>query len=310
VGQFVSGAFQHVTTLYNNEQIPVTLADTITVYTQPDPYINLNSSIDILNEFGSRTQDGFDGDLAHLLSTGHGQQLGGIAWINVLCQSYIYFPPPDDLHFGRFAFSNIENNFSPYPLYSWTVMVIAHEMGHNFASKHTHACVWPTISGAIDSCYTSEGGCFTNTVPNLNGTIMSYCHLNGGINMVLGFGPLPGDTIRLGYQLAVCIDSALNSSEAPVTFNLLQNYPNPFNPSTNITFALPEDGNVTLRIYDLLGREVTRIINNNYYPIGIFTSTLDASSLSLSSGVYLYKLEVNKSGKLLYSQIKKMVLVK
>ena len=310
VGQFVSGAFLHVTTLYANEFIPVALADTITVYTQPDPYAGLNDSYEILNLFGSMTQDGFDGDLAHLLSTGHGQQLGGIAWINVLCQSYVYFPPPDDAHFGRYAFSNIENSYNPYPVYSWTVMLISHEMGHNFSSRHTHACVWPTVSGAIDSCYFSEGGCFPDSTANFNGTIMSYCHLGGAINFTRGFGPLPGDTIRLGYELAACIDSALNSSEIPVVFNLLQNYPNPFNPSTNITFALPEDGYVTLRIYDLLGREVTRFINNQYYPVGIFTRTLDASRYSLASGVYLYKLDVNKSGKLLYSQIKKMVLIK
>ncbi|MCI0449965.1 MAG: M12 family metallo-peptidase [Chlorobi bacterium] len=311
VGQFVTGAFAHVITLYANEQIPVVLSSEIFVYTSPDPYVGFSGSYDILNEFGSRTQDDFDGDLAHLLSTGHGQQLGGIAWINVLCQSYIYFPPPDDAHYGRFAFSNIENNYSPFPVYSWTVMVITHEMGHNFASKHTHACVWPTVSGQIDSCVNINGeSCVGTTQQNNNGTIMSYCHLNGGINFTRGFGSLPGDTVRLGYELAACLDSAVNSSEAPVTFNLLQNYPNPFNPSTNITFALPEDGYVTLRVYDLLGREVTRLIDNNYYPIGIFTSRLDASDLSLASGVYLYKLDVNKSGRLLYSQIKKMVLVK
>lgn len=308
VVNFVTGAFTHVKTLYLNEQLVVNISS-IDVYETADPYINMTSSVSILEEFGDRTQDNFTGDLAHLLSTGHGQQLGGIAWINVLCQSY-----EPTSHSGRFAFSNIEPNYQPYPVYSWTVMVITHETGHNFGSMHTHACVWPSLPGsgigAIDSCYTAEGTCFSGTVPNNNGTIMSYCHLNGGINLTLGFGPLPGDTIRLRYNQALCLDTALNSSETPLVFNLLQNYPNPFNPSTNIKFALPLEGFVTLRVYDLTGRETAKLISNRHYPVGIFSYTLDASSYNLASGVYLYKLDVNSNDKSVYSEIKKMVLIK
>jgi hypothetical protein len=305
---FVTGVFTHVKTLYLNEQLNVNIAS-IDVYETPDPYINMTESPTILEEFGDRTQNDFTGDLAHLLSTGHGQQLGGIAWINVLCQSY-----EPSSHSGRFAFSNIEPNYQPYPIYSWTVMVITHETGHNFGSMHTHACAWPTLPGggigAIDSCYNAEGTCFVGTFPNNNGTVMSYCHLNGAINLTRGFGPLPGDTIRLRYSQAICLDSALNSSETPVAFILLQNYPNPFNPSTNIKFALPHDGFVTLKLYDLTGREIAILISSRHYPVGIFTYTLDASGYNLASGVYLYKLDVNKNDKSVYSEIKKMVFVK
>jgi hypothetical protein len=141
---------------------------------------------------------------------------------------------------------------------------------------------------------------------------MSYCHIpqGGGINFTIGFGPMPGDTIRAGYNRALCLDSALNSSETPLLYNLLQNYPNPFNPGTKIQFALPEDGFVTLKMYDLLGREIATLINNNHYPIGIFTYNFDATAYNLASGVYLYKMDVNKDNKTVYSQIKKMVLVK
>jgi len=301
---FVEGAFVHVKTIYQNEGITVNI-QAVDVFSSADPYRNLNTSTAILEKFGDNTQSNFQGDLAHLLSTGHGQQLGGIAWINVLCQSY-----EPSSHSGRYAFSNIEGNYLPFPTYSWTVMVIAHETGHNFGSMHTHACVWPTISGQIDSCYTSEGGCVSGTEPNNNGTVMSYCHLNGAINLVNGFGSLPHDTIVDRYNKALCLDNPINSSEAPVVFNLLQNYPNPFNPSTNIKFALPQDGLVTLRVYDVSGREVAKLISSQYYPVGIFSYTLDASTLNLASGVYLYKLDVSRENNSVYSEIKKMVLIK
>jgi len=309
VAQFVTGAFNHVKTLYLNEQLTVEISD-IGVYDSPDPYVNLNTSISILEEFGFQTQNTFTGDLAHLLSTRQ-NNFGGIAWVNVLCQSY-----EPTSRSGRYAFSNIDNNYQPYPVYSFTIEVITHETGHNYGSMHTQACVWPVFQsgiGAIDSCVQAENGtCFSfNDIrANNNGTIMSYCHLNGAINFNLGFGTLPGDTIRLGYALALCLDSALNSSETPLAFNLLQNYPNPFNPGTNIKFSLPEEGFVTLKMYDLLGREIATLINNNHYSIGIFSYSLDASSYNLASGVYLYKLDVNKDNKSVYSQIKKMVLVK
>lgn len=305
VGNFVSGAFAHVRTLYLNEGLTVALSSDLTVYTSPDPYRNLNESPAILELFGDNTRNGFNGDLAHLLSTGHGQSLGGIAWINVLCQSY---EPAS--HSGKYAFSNIEGNYSPYPTFSWTVMVITHETGHNFGSMHTHACVWPTTSGQIDSCYASEGGCVSGTRPNNNGTVMSYCHLNGAINLTRGFGSLPHDTIVDRYDKALCLDNPINSSETPVAFKLSQNYPNPFNPATNIRFALPQDGFVTMRIFDVTGREIAKLVNGQYYAIGFYSVTLDAAALNLASGVYLYKLDVTRDNNSVYSEIKKMVLIK
>lgn len=303
---FVTGAFVHMRTLYLNEGLPIEISD-IGVYDTPDPYINMFESITILETFGDNTVNGFPGDLAHLLSTGHGQQLGGIAWINVLCASY-----EPTSHSGRYAFSNIENDYMPFPQYSWTVEVMTHETGHNFGSMHTHACVWPTFTGQIDSCVSTAESCTNLQVANPNGTIMSYCHIpqGGAINFLRGFGPLPHDTITLRYNQALCLDSALYSSEVPIAFNLLQNYPNPFNPSTTIKFALPEGGLVTLRLYDVTGREVTALINNRAYSPGIFSHTIDASYYNMASGVYFYRLDVNKDNKSVYSEIKKMVLIK
>ncbi len=83
----------------------------------------------------------------------------------------------------------------------------------------------------------------------------------------------------------------------------MQNYPNPFNPSTKITFAVPASGKVTLTVFDNMGREVQRLVNNETYNTGVFTK--DFVSNGLSSGVYYYKLSVNN-----FSETKKMLLVK
>jgi hypothetical protein len=93
------------------------------------------------------------------------------------------------------------------------------------------------------------------------------------------------------------------SNEIPQSFVLHQNYPNPFNPSTKIKFELPKNDVVTLKIYDLLGKEVATVVNNEYTTAGVKEIEFNASNLA--SGVYYYTL---KAGNL--TDTKKMVLVK
>lgn len=88
----------------------------------------------------------------------------------------------------------------------------------------------------------------------------------------------------------------------PNVFYLGQNYPNPFNPSTNIKYSIPADGNVTLKIYDILGEEVSTLVNE-FQQAGTFDVVFDGSNLS--SGVYYYQLT---SGEL--TSTKKMMLTK
>lgn len=88
----------------------------------------------------------------------------------------------------------------------------------------------------------------------------------------------------------------------PNVFYLGQNYPNPFNPSTNIKYSIPADGNVTLKMYDILGEEVSTLVNE-YQQAGTFDVVFDGSNLS--SGVYYYQLT---SGEL--TSTKKMMLTK
>lgn len=90
----------------------------------------------------------------------------------------------------------------------------------------------------------------------------------------------------------------------PKTYELNQNYPNPFNPTTTIKFSIPKPGNVTLKIYDITGREVRIIINNMQLNAGTVTHTFDGNDLA--SGIYFYSLSID--GNLM--DTKKMVLVK
>jgi len=90
-------------------------------------------------------------------------------------------------------------------------------------------------------------------------------------------------------------------------FALSQNYPNPFNPSTTIKFSLPSNGMTSLKVYDLMGKEVSSLVNGNM-SAGEFTTQFNGTNLS--SGMYLYKLEFNGVDGKSFSEQKKFMLVK
>ncbi|MCI0450025.1 MAG: T9SS type A sorting domain-containing protein [Chlorobi bacterium] len=93
------------------------------------------------------------------------------------------------------------------------------------------------------------------------------------------------------------------SPSIPKEFSLAQNYPNPFNPVTNIKFGLPKSSLVSLIIYDVLGREITRLVNSQTLEAGNYSYDFDASNLP--SGIYYYKLSAGE-----FSDVKKMAVLK
>ena len=109
------------------------------------------------------------------------------------------------------------------------------------------------------------------------------------------------DTNSIDYTPpAVLVES--NPAQQPLEFNLAQNYPNPFNPSTHIEFTLPTSCDVTLTVYDMLGKEVATLVNEAR-SAGTHSVTFDGTDLS--SGVYFYKLDTGTD-----VQMNKMMLVK
>ncbi|HRI86353.1 MAG TPA: T9SS type A sorting domain-containing protein [Ignavibacteria bacterium] len=151
----------------------------------------------------------------------------------------------------------------------------------------------------------------------------SYLTTNGGTNFFnvnsglsgAGAGILVPDrsyllNMQTGslFKMVITYSVITNFSEntastlIPEKFELFQNYPNPFNPVTNIKFSLPENGNISLKIFDKLGKEVENLADG-YRNAGTYEINFDASGLS--SGVYFYKIVTNN-----FVSTKKMVLVK
>jgi len=88
----------------------------------------------------------------------------------------------------------------------------------------------------------------------------------------------------------------------PKVYELNQNYPNPFNPITNIKFAIPENDFVTIKVYDILGKEIATLVNEKL-TAGYYQFSFDASGMS--SGVYFYRMTTSK-----FTQVKRMMLIK
>lgn len=97
-------------------------------------------------------------------------------------------------------------------------------------------------------------------------------------------------------------DSLKEEIEQPEHFALCQNYPNPFNPSTTIKYALPEKCNVRIQVFDLLGREVSLLVDEEktagYYSVNF-------SNNNYASGVYLYRIQAGS-----FIDTKKFILLK
>ncbi len=129
--------------------------------------------------------------------------------------------------------------------------------------------------------------------------------------------PVLGGDGNLALDRAFCSDYSGNliqatislekSQEVPQRFSLLQNYPNPFNPETNISFSLPEESEVSLKIYNLKG-QLVKILANSRLGAGVHNLTWkgkDESGTDVSSGIYFYKLVAGR-----YSETRKMVKIK
>src|ERR1051325_4600893 len=145
--------------------------------TAADPYSATTTQAELteFQNYWNANMGGVSRNVAHLIS---GRPLGGgIAFIDGLCTGPGY------------GLSAIDCAYTyPTATTTWDVEVIAHELGHNFGSYHTHSCSWAAqgflpAHTLIDSCQASEGSCatYTNHLPPDKGTIMSYCHLIGGV---------------------------------------------------------------------------------------------------------------------------------
>ncbi|MEZ4823014.1 MAG: T9SS type A sorting domain-containing protein [Ignavibacteria bacterium] len=157
------------------------------------------------------------------------------------------------------------------------------------------------ISGLQDIYYSSNGG--------LNWTTQTTDHLvkYNGIYFIDSLtGWAAGDSgIILKTTTGGVIIGFTNTSANPRKYFLSQNYPNPFNPETVISYELPVTSRTKLKVYDVLGNEIATLVNETK-PAGSYNYQFSTVNYQLSSGVYLYRLEID--GNII--DTKRMVLLK
>lgn len=197
---WMTSVFNNVQTLFANEGITTALKS-VFVWTTPDPYSG-EDSVEYLLQF-NENRPVFDGDVGQLVGIDDGG-LGGVA-IDVagICSE------------NNFSYSDVDFDFEAVPLFSWTVQVITHELGHLFGSQHTHGCFWNGNNTSIDGCGTSvgiiEGDCEIGPIPSETeqGTIMSYCHLVPfvGVSLANGFGPQPAARMLDHIESSMCLST-------------------------------------------------------------------------------------------------------
>jgi len=155
---------------------------------------------------------------------------------------------------------------------------------------------------------TQAGGTVGRDVANVIGSGPYSIPSNGEIFVT--FALIAGDNLNDLKANAIAAKTKYNSvlsivnfnSEIPDNYSLSQNYPNPFNPTTNIKFAIPTSGFTSLKVYDVSGKEVSNLLNENIQQ-GTYEVQFDATNLT--SGVYFYKLVTVG-----FVETKRMLLVK
>jgi len=179
-------------------------------------------------------------------------------------------------NFGGFVlyFSPADNLYSNYCFYV----------------RNTNAIYrgWNGMNWQVD--YTAPSGTYRHIAQARNGTFIWAVRTLGGISKCSCY-PVSIKQI---------------SSESPLHFNLSQNFPNPFNPTTTIQFSIPVKSKIMLRIFDVMGKEITRLVERNYYA-GTYEVFWDASEQA--SGIYYYSLSASSENDF-YIMTKKMVLIR
>ena len=168
------------------------------------------------------------------------------------------------------------------------------DSGTNWAAQTSGTAEWLLGVSFVNSTYgdavgtsganlmTSDGGATWEQQTNMTGTFYDVSFTDASTGTVVGEN---GTILRLGIPTGIQDN---NLDKFYHDFSLAQNYPNPFNPSTKISWQSPEDGWQSLKIFDVLGRQVETLVNE-YKPAGNYE--IDFNAENLSSGIYFYKIE-------------------
>ncbi len=159
----------------------------------------------------------------------------------------------------------------------------------------------------IDEAYPSisiynKGDVSTNETYELNMVYMK----DPGVGPTTFGGSAPASLNNLVYR-KISFNGPIGirniGTDVPKTFSLNQNYPNPFNPATKIRFEVPKTANVTLQVYDITGRVVATLINNESVTAG--NKEIEFNAANIASGIYFYRIDAGN-----FTDTKKMILIK
>jgi hypothetical protein len=194
-----------------------------------------------------------------------------------------------------------------------TIVIVYMAMQPETLATRNFADLW-FVQSSNGGLSWSPAAKLTNT-PNLDERYPSVSKWNepGKVNIVWQEDPTPGAWVRNQSTNARArqvflkltlppINDVRQEGTLPEEFSLSQNYPNPFNPSTVIDYSIAKAGHVTLKVYDLLGKEVATLVNDNLQP-GTYQSNFGGAGLA--SGIYYYKMTTGT-----FSETRKMMLIR
>jgi hypothetical protein len=173
------------------------------------------------------------------------------------------------------------------PLLDWSVVATATSYKVQLSADSTFTTTILDSTTTFDSLRVPTG--------KLSLGIKYYWHVRA-IN-IAGNGPY-----SVTFNFTTSVTGIVENGEIPKEYKLYYNYPNPFNPVTKIRFDIPKNGNVELKVYDILGKEVVKILNNEFQA-GSYTVEFNASALS--SGTYFYIMKSRD-----FTDTKRMLLIK
>ena len=156
-------------------------------------------------------------------------------------------------------------------------------------------------SVVVDSFYSVTGGykwLLTDSIPDGSTYKVKIMNLDGSLV----------DISQNNFSIIYIPVSVTQVEEIATDFRLEQNYPNPFNPNTTIRYSIPVQSQVSIKVYNSIGENITQLVNLNQ-SAGSYQVNWDAENLS--SGIYLYSIEaIPNDGLALFKSVKKMILLK
>ena len=177
---------------------------------------------------------------------------------------------------------------------TWSLITDVTDFGSGRFSNKIHNDIFLAGNWVYKS---TDSGETWNEVSELRNNLIEYIRLTD-INEGYAVG-WRGFILRYSDSVVAVDENQIN---IPTEYCLYQNYPNPFNPRTVISYQLPVSGNITLKVFDVLGNEVATVVNE-YKPAGVYEINWNATNLP--SGVYFYQLKAQD-----YVSVKKMLLLK